>query len=84
MTTNYAAIYDSNTDSCKLNANYIYGTSTTVNNEQVFSLVYQNTDSSSNGGIEELYVSQKCNIDSTVVVTEGLELNEKGTSYWSA
>lgn len=82
-TTNFAAIYDSKTDSCKLNANYIYGTSENVNGENVFSLVYQNTGSD-NGGISELYVSQKCNSNATDITTAGLMLNEKQTTYHTA
>lgn len=54
----YAAIYDQHV--CKLNADSLTSTTLEVENESVFSLVYANSDSTSNEGVSTLYVAQHC------------------------
>jgi hypothetical protein len=79
----YAAIY--NNGACQLNADTITSTTIDYKGNAEFSLLYTNTDSSSNLGVEELYVIQHCQDDWSYngVQTMGMSQGPNGISYYT-
>lgn len=81
--TNYAAIYDHSSGDCLLNTESIDGMMTVdaATNDQVFTLVYSNTDAATNGGVSSLEVQQKC--DPAVAEPVTGALTGSGSTYFS-
>jgi hypothetical protein len=65
----YASVYDKD-GNCALNASTITSTQTNdADGNEVFTLVYTNDDTTSNGGIANMYVQQNCDANSDTVTT---------------
>jgi len=81
--TVYAAIYDQH--ECKLNADSLTSTTLEIENESVFSLVYSNSDTTSNKGVSTLYVGQNCeenwSTSQGVYTSDMTQGNDRDTYY---
>lgn len=51
--------------------------------DDTFSLIYTNSDSSTNGGVSKLYVGQYCDEDVYSPTTTSLTSNDDGTEYYT-
>lgn len=75
--SSFAAIYENK--ECKLNSDYVTSTSIEKDGVSQFTLVYQNSDSSTNNGVSSLYVVQTCNEELTTPTEGTLKKNTDGT-----
>jgi len=70
-------------DQCKLNADTITSTMLDWEGSETFSLVYSNSDTTTNQGISTLYVAQTCD-ENAAVTTSDMTQGNAGATYYSS
>lgn len=79
--TVWAAILDDTSNACLLNANSISMGIMSINETETVSLIYSNSDSTTNGGVSELTVGQVCDENASEVTTYTLTTSDGGLTY---